>query len=92
MIGLGDMGSALARALVGIDRTVAVWNRTRTKSEPFAALGAATVDNAGDAVVASDVVVVCLASYDATHDVLGASEVAPHTRSLTPRHEHQGSD
>jgi len=77
MIGLGDMGSALARAFVGQGHTLTVWNRTGERSEPFRELGAAVAKDAADAVAVSDVVVVCLTSYAASHEVLAASEVAP---------------
>jgi 3-hydroxyisobutyrate dehydrogenase-like beta-hydroxyacid dehydrogenase len=33
VVGLGSMGSALARALVGAGREVTVWNRTSAKAE-----------------------------------------------------------
>jgi 3-hydroxyisobutyrate dehydrogenase-like beta-hydroxyacid dehydrogenase len=76
MIGLGDMGSALARAFVGGGHAVTVWNRTRQRSESLAEMGAVVAATAADAVAASDVVVVCVAGYEASHEVLGAPEVA----------------
>ena len=40
VIGLGAMGSALARALVKAGHGVTVWNRSRQKMEPLVGLGA----------------------------------------------------
>lgn len=39
-IGLGQMGSGMADNLVAAGHRVTVWNRDRTKAEPFAARGA----------------------------------------------------
>ena len=40
VVGLGLMGSALAKTLLKNDYPVAVWNRTSQKKEPLVALGA----------------------------------------------------
>lgn len=47
-IGTGRMGFAMAGRLVDAGHDVAVWNRTRAKSEPLAARGATIVDAIGD--------------------------------------------
>ena len=39
-IGLGQMGSGMTDNLVAAGHQVTVWNRDRTKAEPFAARGA----------------------------------------------------
>lgn len=49
-IGLGKMGSGMADNLVAAGHKVTVWNRDRTKAEPFAAQGVAVA--AGLAVAA----------------------------------------
>jgi len=49
-IGLGQMGSGMARNLVAAGHRVTVWNRDRAKAEPFAALGVGIAD---DVVVAA---------------------------------------
>ena len=40
VIGLGDMGSALAEALLANGHRVTVWNRTASKCGPLAEAGA----------------------------------------------------
>lgn len=64
VIGTGNMGSALARALIGGGNEVTVWNRTASKALPLAELGATVAQDEAAAVRASGLVVVCLAQYD----------------------------
>ncbi|WP_395309505.1 NAD(P)-binding domain-containing protein [Mycobacterium sp. AMU20-3851] len=64
-VGLGEMGSALARTVAGAGHRVTVWNRSAAKAEGFPVV-AATV---GEAVKA-DLVVVCLFDHRSVHDVL----------------------
>ena len=44
VIGLGAMGSALARTLLGHGYRVTVWNRTSAKAEPLVRDGAVLAD------------------------------------------------
>lgn len=76
VIGLGAMGSALARTLVGAGHLVTVWNRSSEKAEPLVAEGAVLAPTAAAAVAASPIVIVCVAQYEATRAVLGAEEAA----------------
>jgi len=69
-IGLGAMGSALARALVKAGHQVTVWNRTASKMEPLAALGACAARSLVEAVQASPVSVVCIDNYGLTRKLL----------------------
>ena len=75
MIGLGAMGSALARAFLAAGHDVTVWNRTPAKMVPLVAMGATQAGSLLQAVAASPVVVVCIDSYEATRDLIGSSEV-----------------
>ncbi len=77
MIGLGDMGSALAAAAVGAGHEVTVWNRTAAKTLPLAEQGARVASTVAEAVTASDLIIVCLRGYHATTELLDATEVAP---------------
>jgi 3-hydroxyisobutyrate dehydrogenase-like beta-hydroxyacid dehydrogenase len=77
MLGLGAMGSGLARALLRDGHRVTVWNRTRSKAEPLARAGAAIAPDAGAAIGASPVVVVCVDNYEVTRALLSAPEVRP---------------
>ena len=47
-IGLGRMGYPMAERLIKAGHDVRVWNRTRAKAEPLAALGATLVDQPSD--------------------------------------------
>ena len=83
MIGLGAMGSALARAFLGAGHSLTVWNRTRLRAEPLAALGAGAPEDLADAINASPVTVVCIDSYSSTRQLLEQENVAPHLSGHT---------
>ena len=65
VIGLGNMGSALARSLLGGGTEIKVWNRSPEKSEALRREGAAAASSVSDAIDGCSVVVVCLSSYAA---------------------------
>jgi 3-hydroxyisobutyrate dehydrogenase-like beta-hydroxyacid dehydrogenase len=75
VIGLGEMGSALARALLQDGHEVTVWNRTIAKAEPLAKEGATPVPDPAAAVVASPIVMACVTDYDATRAILSSADV-----------------
>jgi len=60
-IGLGNMGTAMARNLVRAGHELTVWNRTLAKTEPLKAGGAKVAQSAGDAAKAAEVVITMLA-------------------------------
>jgi 3-hydroxyisobutyrate dehydrogenase-like beta-hydroxyacid dehydrogenase len=60
LLGLGAMGTALARAWLASGHPLTVWNRTSSRAEPLAAEGATVAGTAAEAVAASDLVVSCL--------------------------------
>ncbi|MFC1680629.1 NAD(P)-dependent oxidoreductase [Pseudomonadota bacterium] len=70
VIGLGIMGSALARVLLKNGRKVTVWNRTPEKAETLVSEGATLVDSAADAIAASPATITCIASHDRTLELL----------------------
>jgi 3-hydroxyisobutyrate dehydrogenase-like beta-hydroxyacid dehydrogenase len=70
VLGLGPMGSALARAFVEDGHPVTVWNRTASKAGPLVAIGATEAPTVSDAVRASPVVIVNVIDYDAVHAIL----------------------
>lgn len=76
VIGLGAMGSALARAFLRDGHCVTVWNRTSAKAEPLVRDGAVLAPSAALAVGASPIVVVCVDNYEVTKTILGSNEVA----------------
>lgn len=70
VLGLGAMGSAIARTFLDRGHPVTVWNRTAAKAAPLAEAGAATAATADEAVAASPLVVVCLLDHEAVEEVL----------------------
>lgn len=69
VIGLGNMGSAIAQAFLDRGYRTTVWNRTASKAEPLAAAGASVAETAADAVAASPLVVICLLDSPAVEAV-----------------------
>ena len=78
MIGLGAMGSALARAFVGAGHRITVWNRTRRKMRPLVDAGASGAANLIDAIEASPIIVVCIDNYAATRALFAKTGPAGH--------------
>ncbi len=70
MIGLGAMGSVLARLLLENGKTVTVWNRSEEKTLPLRAIGAAYTPNIREAIASNDIILICLQDYPATEQVL----------------------
>lgn len=83
LIGLGAMGSALARAQLKAGRSVTVWNRSPKKMAPLVGLGAKGAAGVADAVQASPVIMICIDNYAATKGFLGADDVTPHLDGRT---------
>jgi 3-hydroxyisobutyrate dehydrogenase-like beta-hydroxyacid dehydrogenase len=77
VIGLGPMGSALARALLRGSYRVTVWNRTRRNTEPLVRDGASEARSARDALVASPIPIACVADYAAARSILNATSSTP---------------
>jgi 3-hydroxyisobutyrate dehydrogenase-like beta-hydroxyacid dehydrogenase len=72
VLGLGAMGSAIARTFVDRGYRTTVWNRTASKSKPLADAGATAAATAAEAVAPSPLVVVCLLDGTAVDEVLGS--------------------
>jgi 3-hydroxyisobutyrate dehydrogenase-like beta-hydroxyacid dehydrogenase len=69
-IGLGKMGSGMARNLLRAGYRVTVHNRTRSKADALAADGARVVDSITDAVRDCEVVATMLADDDAVEQTV----------------------
>lgn len=80
VLGLGNMGAALAGALLAQGRKVAVWNRTVAKSEPLAKAGATVASSAAAAIAASPITVICAIDKAASASILRTSDVAAATK------------
>jgi 3-hydroxyisobutyrate dehydrogenase-like beta-hydroxyacid dehydrogenase len=70
VLGLGEMGSALAAALIDAGHPTAVWNRSPAKADPLAARGATAAGSVEAAVTASPLIVSCLFDHASVHEVL----------------------
>ncbi|MGV9880506.1 NAD(P)-dependent oxidoreductase [Streptomyces sp. NPDC003006] len=81
VVGLGEMGRALADAFLAAGRSVTVWNRTAAKADAVVARGAARAGSVAEAVTASPLVIVCLLDYAAVRETL--EPVAPELRGRT---------
>lgn len=62
-IGLGNMGAGMASRLAEGGYDVTVYNRTRSKSEEVATVGARVADSPGDAAAGADVVMMSLSDH-----------------------------
>ncbi|MGE5462196.1 MAG: NAD(P)-dependent oxidoreductase [Syntrophothermus sp.] len=71
VIGLGNMGSALARALLKDGRAVTAWNRSPEKAAPLVDQGAVLAPSVAAALTASPSIFVCVTNYAASNHILG---------------------
>jgi 3-hydroxyisobutyrate dehydrogenase-like beta-hydroxyacid dehydrogenase len=78
VLGLGQMGGALAAALVDAGHPTTVWNRSPDRARPLVARGATAAGSVEAAVTASPLTVVCLFDHASVHEVL--DPVAPSLR------------
>ena len=76
LIGLGAMGSALARALVRSGSRTTVWNRTLARAEPLVAEGAERAKSIEEAVKAAPLILMCIDSYQTTHELFAPPSVS----------------
>ncbi|NED94076.1 NAD(P)-dependent oxidoreductase [Phytoactinopolyspora alkaliphila] len=70
VLGLGDMGRALAEALLDSGHSVTVWNRSTGKADHLVAKGAAEAASARAAIEASPLVIACLLDDASVYGVL----------------------
>ena len=59
-VGLGIMGSGMARNLLEKGHNVVVWNRTPSRTAPFVAAGAATGESPADVARRCPIVMICV--------------------------------
>ncbi|GAA1607725.1 NAD(P)-binding domain-containing protein [Kribbella sancticallisti] len=81
VLGLGAMGTALARAFLAAGHPTTVWNRTPDRSPELDDLGVTRAKTVADAIAASPLVVVCLLDDASVRDTLApaASELGSRT-------------
>ena len=69
-LGLGEMGSALARAVIRAGHPTTVWNRSSDKAMALIDDGARAATTAAESIDAADLIVVCLFDHRSVHEVL----------------------
>jgi 3-hydroxyisobutyrate dehydrogenase-like beta-hydroxyacid dehydrogenase len=70
VIGAGNVGSRLARALIDRGNSVSCWNRTRAPLEPLEAAGAVAAESPAALFEASSTIFISLTDFDAVREVL----------------------
>ncbi|HEY0947677.1 MAG TPA: NAD(P)-dependent oxidoreductase [Opitutaceae bacterium] len=83
VIGLGNMGTTLARLLLRAGYRVTVWNRSRDKAAALLQEGARLADSPAGAVNASPLVIICVLDYAATRAILSHPDVEAALASRT---------
>lgn len=80
-IGLGYMGSRIAKRLIDAGHRVVVYNRDRLKAETLASQGAEMAASAGELASAADLIFSCLSDEKAVRSVyFGAGGVLDHAK------------
>lgn len=75
-LGLGRMGSPMARRLIFAGHTLVVWNRTKAKTEPLVEAGARAEGTPAEAVADCDLVITMLTDLPAVDEVLFGADGA----------------
>ncbi|HEY6740600.1 MAG TPA: NAD(P)-dependent oxidoreductase [Actinopolymorphaceae bacterium] len=78
-LGLGRMGSLMARRLVGAGHRVTVWNRTPARTAPLVAAGAVAARTPAEAAAARDLVITMLRDPAAVQAVVAAADLTGET-------------
>ncbi|MFI6106631.1 NAD(P)-dependent oxidoreductase [Streptomyces sp. NPDC051310] len=76
VLGLGAMGTALARTWLAAGHSLTVWNRTPSRAAALGEEGAAVAGSASDAVAANRLVVACLLDGASIDDALDGVDLA----------------
>jgi 3-hydroxyisobutyrate dehydrogenase-like beta-hydroxyacid dehydrogenase len=70
IIGLGQMGSALATVLLDRGHEITVWNRSPQKAKALVDRGAALAASPAEAMAATSLTIACVLDYDVLRSVL----------------------
>ncbi|MFJ7592215.1 NAD(P)-dependent oxidoreductase [Streptomyces sp. NPDC097617] len=82
VIGLGPMGQAMTRTFLSAGHPVTVWNRTARRADGVVADGAVLAATPGEAVEASELVLLSLTDYQAMYDILDSATASLAGRTL----------
>lgn len=77
VVGLGNMGTALASTLLRAGKSVTVWNRSSDKAGAMVGAGATLATSLDDALRASPATITCLKNHQTTTEIL-----APHSDAI----------
>jgi 3-hydroxyisobutyrate dehydrogenase-like beta-hydroxyacid dehydrogenase len=69
VVGLGAMGSRIARRLLDSGHELVVWNRDPARTEPLTAAGAVAAESPADAARQAEAVITMVSNPDALGDV-----------------------
>ena len=78
VIGLGAMGSGIARTLIEGGCKVSVWNRSRAKVDDLVAVGAIGCNEPKEALDANTIVIVCVSDYVVWRHIIQEHSLASH--------------
>ena len=78
VIGLGAMGSGIARTLIEGGCKVSVWNRSRAKVDDLVAVGAIGCNEPKEALDANTIVIVCVSDYAVWRHIIQEYSLASH--------------
>ncbi|MFI6058493.1 NAD(P)-dependent oxidoreductase [Streptomyces sp. NPDC051286] len=76
LLGLGAMGTALARTWLAAGHPLTVWNRSPARADALATEGASAVGTAAKAVAANQLVVLCLLDDASVGQTLAGADLA----------------
>src|ERR1700754_195364 len=82
VLGLGNMGRALARAFLAHGHATTVWNRSPGKGDELVAAGATRATTVADAVAVADLIVVCVVDHRAARSILDQATEALRGRTV----------
>lgn len=82
VLGLGPMGQALAGAFIKNGHATTVWNRTAAKADPLTTQGAVLAPTVTEAVLASQLIIICVLNYDAVRSILSPATSALKGKTL----------
>lgn len=69
-LGLGTMGSGMAKNLLKANYEVTVWNRNPQRCQPLVDLGATQADTPAQAAANADIILYCLSNEEAVEEVV----------------------
>jgi 3-hydroxyisobutyrate dehydrogenase-like beta-hydroxyacid dehydrogenase len=77
VVGLGLMGTALARAIQHVGHSMTVRNRSPQKMQPIKDEGVATAADLATAIAASPVILICIDNYAVTDAIIKSEKIIP---------------